>query len=84
MSAVQRYKDAVAALGCLVCGAPAQLHHPREGVGAGQRESDWCVVPLCKGHHDMWHLKRGHFKMIRKDIQNEMDMLAEVNRRMYG
>lgn len=82
MSAVKRYMSAVGKLGCLVCGAPPQLHHPREGVGAGQRESDWCVVPLCRTHHDMWHKQRGDFRMMYKQYQTEMDMLAEVIRRM--
>jgi hypothetical protein len=47
----RQYKDRVAALGCLICGSPAELHHPRKGQGKGQRAPDWLVVPLCEAHH---------------------------------
>jgi len=49
--------SAVAELGCSVCrrmgypGTPAELHHPRSGVGAGRRSSNWDVIPLCPEHH---------------------------------
>lgn len=57
MTKVQRHKDKVADLGCIVCRhlglgkTPACLHHPREGQGRGQRASDWLVIPLCQEHH---------------------------------
>ena len=47
----------VAALGCAVCRrlrlgeTPALLHHPRSGVGKGQRCSNFDVIPLCYEHH---------------------------------
>jgi len=49
--------SAVAELGCSVCrrmgypGTPAELHHPRSGVGVGRRSSNWDVIPLCPEHH---------------------------------
>ena len=49
--------DAVAALGCLVCGAPANIHHLRRNpetgqhLGMGQRASHFHVIPLCQFHH---------------------------------
>jgi hypothetical protein len=49
--------SAVAELGCAVCrrigypGTPAELHHPRSGVGMGKRASHWDVLPLCVEHH---------------------------------
>ena len=56
--AEQVHKDAVAALGCLICylesgilGTPANLHHTKTGMGAGQRNDDWHVLPLCPRHH---------------------------------
>lgn len=55
--ALQRHKNRVAALGCILCkhlgdeGTPAELHHPREEVGMGQRENDWLIIPLCSYHH---------------------------------
>ncbi len=47
----------VAKLGCAVCrrmgyeGTPAELHHPRVGVGMGQRSGHMNVLPLCVPHH---------------------------------
>jgi len=48
---VKDHKDRVASLGCLICGRPAELHHPRFVAGASQRASDWLVIPLCAEHH---------------------------------
>lgn len=83
---VQQYKSRVAALGCLICGDQAELHHPREGQGMAQRADDWSVVPLCADHHrgpEGWHGDRATFRMRHKGMQTEMDMLAEVNRRLW-
>ena len=43
----------VAELGCIICDSPAQVHHIRKPglTGAGQRASDWLVLPLCMEHH---------------------------------
>jgi hypothetical protein len=49
---VGEYMGRVAELGCLICGSPAQLHHPRMGQGKAQRAQDWLVVPLCPTHHN--------------------------------
>lgn len=52
-----RYLDAIASLGCVVCRnlghgeAPAAIHHIRAGQGASQRASDYLVIPLCPTHH---------------------------------
>jgi len=52
------YLTAVAALGCMVCGQPAQIHHAkggsmrsRESAGTSQRTSDEVALPLCLNHH---------------------------------
>lgn len=45
------YIKAVAALGCIICGSPAEIHHIREGMGAAQRNDDWNILPLCPAHH---------------------------------
>lgn len=43
--------------GCLACsldrnpGTPAEWHHPREGVGKGERGPDREGYPLCPSHH---------------------------------
>ena len=40
--------NAVAALGCVVCGQPAQIHHVRQDASA---RDDRYVLPLCPAHH---------------------------------
>ena len=40
--------DRVAAMGCLVCGGPSEVHHERTGQRA---RDDAYVVPLCPLHH---------------------------------
>lgn len=46
-----------ARLGCVLCRrlgwgeTPAQLHHPRTGVGAARRAPHSEVIPLCPEHH---------------------------------
>lgn len=47
----RRHMNAVADLGCIVCGMPCELHHIRSGVGIGQRSSHFSVIPLCPSHH---------------------------------
>lgn len=79
---VRSYKSRVAALGCLICGGPAQLHHPREGEGGAQRAQDWLVVPLCERHHqppDGIHAKQTFYMRHRLD---EMDLLAMTIERL--
>jgi hypothetical protein len=55
--AEKKHMSAVAELGCSVCrrmgypGTPAELHHPRSGVGMGKRSSHYDVIPLCPEHH---------------------------------
>lgn len=55
--AEKQHMARVAALGCVVCRnlslglTPAELHHPREKAGAGQRASHFDVIPLCALHH---------------------------------
>lgn len=47
----------VRALGCIVCHrlglgfVHAEAHHPRTGVGMGQKAGDDRAIPLCADHH---------------------------------
>lgn len=47
----------VADLGCVLCerlgmvGTSAEIHHLRHGMGMGQRNSNFNVIPLCPEHH---------------------------------
>ena len=47
----QDYMSRVADLGCICCGQPAELHHPRRHTGLGLRSSNYDVIPLCPSHH---------------------------------
>lgn len=51
--AVQAHHDRVASLGCLVCGAPATIHHVTGYADRPGRFSrdEWLVAPLCPPHH---------------------------------
>lgn len=55
--AEKKHMGKVAELGCAVCrrmgyeGTPAELHHPRKGVGMAQRSGHMSVLPLCPQHH---------------------------------
>lgn len=81
---LQKWKNSAAELGCAMCrrmghpDTPAQLHHPRAGVGMAQRQSDWLVVPLCEHHHTGskgWHGTRDDFK---RHSVGELDLLADT------
>jgi len=47
-AAEKRHLDRVAALGCCVCGAPAEVHHVRR---YGEPRDHMRVIPLCPRHH---------------------------------
>jgi len=55
--AERKHLSLVAGLGCAVCrrmgyeGTPAEIHHLREGTGAGRRSSHMDAIPLCPEHH---------------------------------
>ncbi len=47
---VQRERwERLRALGCIICGAQAQIHHC--GTGMGGRKNHDLVIPLCVNHH---------------------------------
>ena len=80
------YMGKVAALGCLVCNAPAEIHHIRMGQGMSQRASNFLVVPLCDFHHRLGGFGEAiHAGQRQFEIQqgfNEMQMLAETIKRV--
>lgn len=59
MAQLSAHFNRVAAIGCCICGQPAQLHHATGGSmiergvmrGMSQKVSDWLVIPLCERHH---------------------------------
>jgi hypothetical protein len=55
--AEREYLSMAAALGCSLCrrlgygATPAEIHHPRTGVGLGRRAPHTSGIPLCYEHH---------------------------------
>lgn len=55
--AEKRWVARVVGLGCVVCRnlgygeSPAEFHHLRFGMGAGQRMGNGIGIPLCPTHH---------------------------------
>ena len=50
----RRHIRRVIALGCIVCGAPAELHHIRSlaaGSGTGLKVTHFETIGLCPSHH---------------------------------
>lgn len=82
--AEREYMGRVAALGCLLCGQPAEVHHIREGQGMAQRASNWLTVPLCPEHHrgaaGLHGLGERGFE--RRHRLGELDLLAQTIERM--
>ena len=86
-----RHMARVAALGCCVCrnlgypDSPAQVHHIREGQGAGQRAADFLTIPLCPQHHLQggegiaFHAGQRQFEAL---YGSELDLLAQTIREL--
>ncbi len=72
----------VAALGCIICGNVPELHHVRHGMGLGQRNTNYNVLPLCHKHH-----RTGGFgiafhagkKTWQATFGTELELLEKVN-----
>lgn len=43
--------DRLRSLGCLICAAPASIHHVMHAPGKERRRDHRFTVPLCPGHH---------------------------------
>ena len=85
----RKYLSRVAGLGCAVCrrigyeGTPAEIHHPRAGVGMGRRSSNSAAIPLCPEHHRGNTGVHGlgtkgfpkHWGFTEEDLQNDVKTL---------
>lgn len=74
------YMGKVAALGCVICQGPAEVHHIKTGQ-SGIRASNYDTIPLCPTHHR----NGGHGVAIHAGIQTwqkrygqELDHLQKV------
>lgn len=70
--------------GCILCrflgygDTPAEIHHLRHGMGAGQRNSNLMTIPLCPEHH---RGRTGYHGLGRRAFEREygvteLDLLA--------
>lgn len=82
IKAEREHMGRVAALGCLLCGAPAEVHHLREGQGMAQRASNWLTIPLCPYHHRGPRGVHGDRSALRAAKVTELDLLARVIERL--
>lgn len=83
--AERKHLDRVANMGCLICGAPASIHHPRFACGMSQRSNHWFAIPLCKFHHQdgpFGQAIHNGCQEFERNHMSEVDMLAEVIRRI--
>lgn len=89
-AAEKRHIERVASLGCALCRrlgygeTPAEVHHIREGRGAGQRAQNWLTIPLCPTHHRGTNGIHGDRKAFRNAAVDELDLLADTIGLIYG
>lgn len=77
-AAGKRHMGRVAALGCLVCDSPANVHHIR----TERIKSDFLVIPLCREHHQGDFSIHGSKEQFTNIYGSELHMLAETIERM--
>ena len=88
-AAEKHHMSKVASLGCQAClkigfeDTPCEIHHIREGIGAGQRASHYQTIGLCSIHHrtgpDSFH---GHRLIFIAQFGTELELLADVNEQL--
>ena len=85
----------IADLGCIACyatgnpGTPCEIHHPRTGVGMGQRARHGSGIGLCPAHHrgtdhprtPSIHLDKRRFE---SEIGTEAELLALTEKLLSG
>ena len=81
----------IASLPCVLCellGMPqtarTQVHHLREGVGMGQRNSDMLTIPLCADHHTGQSGIHGDRSALRLAKVEELDLLDITLTKVMG
>ncbi|OIV47978.1 hypothetical protein BK025_00050 [Sodalis sp. TME1] len=92
----KRHLSRVASLGCIACrrvglgATPAEIHHIRDGQGAGLRASHYETIPLYPPHHrtgghgvaihagrKVWEENYGAEQELLRQIRAELEMLYE-------
>lgn len=79
IKAEKAWMDRVAKLPCATCGDfPVVLHHLRETMGMGQRNSNWMVIPLCPSCHTGPHGVHGDKSMMKIMKSDELSLLSDT------
>ena len=82
----REYLNKVAALGCIICESPAEIHHVRAGVGMGRKSSNFDVIPLCHVHHRTggygvaFHAGKKGFET---NFGTEVELIEKVQKMLY-
>lgn len=86
-AAERRHIACVAAMPCLVCGAPATVHHVTSDGFKRIRRSPRRVVPLCPCHHQIQWGPKGSVEALGHagfTAAYGIDLLAEADRLWTG
>ncbi len=83
-TAIERaYLGRIARMRCVVCQllgreqeTRTEVHHMREGVGMGQRQSHWLTIPLCSEDHRGPQGIHGDKTFLRILKMDELDLLS--------
>ncbi len=84
------YMGSVTKLPCVCCDRPCEeLHHPRDlhlGCGIGRKAPHDTVIPLCKFHHDEFHVGLPDYepRTTFAYMANRMSWALDRARRMFG
>lgn len=81
------YLSSVAALGCIICRMPAEIHHPRTGQGMGKKARHDEAIPLCPSHHRnggygvAFHAGKKAFEL---NFGTQQELLIKTNQLLQG
>jgi len=84
-AAEKRHLDRVSAMGCVICGGPAEIHHLRTVCGMSQRASNYLVIGLCPEHHrqgSFGQAVHNGYQEFSKNHGSEADLLAKTIERL--
>ena len=84
-NAEKRHLSRIADMGCLICGAPAEIHHLRTVCGMSQRANNYLTIGLCPEHHRQGafgHAIHNGYQEFSKNYGSEGDLLAETIKRL--
>jgi len=86
MTKERRHMQMVKELPCCLCGAsaPSDAHHILEGRIPGRRAHDFCTIPVCRDCHTGQLGLHGDKTMLKIMKENELNLLGETIKKLYG